>query len=348
MAGRRGTLTSGGILLTALALLAALAPAHAGPAELRAIRPAESIALQPPPASEAVGIEAAVELLSRYPMGQVPVEPATMGAIHTIADEGDRADVGVLRSLVEHERAEIRGAAMAAIEVVRARQRAGQRAAYAAGLPTEEELALASIAWRRLGLGKTSARAAAYATLVLGDERRSDPGPRAGDARRLLATGQPRKALAALAQTAPTAEDLALLATAREDAGDVRGALQAHTLLALTGAADSEAVLVAYGIAPETLYLGLLVMERDGPVGDQEAPLLEALVRRGGLPAAEVLSERMFTAGGSERASAADALIRMLDRSDLADSTRGRIREALVKAVEEGPPPVRDIAASGL
>ncbi|TNE91382.1 MAG: hypothetical protein EP330_05285 [Deltaproteobacteria bacterium] len=293
-------------------------------------------------------VHAAVELLSRYPLGQVPVEPSTMGAIHTLADEGTRAEVGVLRSLAEHERAEVRSAAVDAIDKVRGRQRVSQREAYAEGLPTDEQLERASVPWQRLGMELTSAHAAAYATWVLGEHRTDGAGPRVGDARRLIATGQPRKALGALSQDVPTTGDLVLVATAREDAGDVRGALQAHTVLALAGESASEDVLTSYGVELEKLYLGLLVMERAGPVGDQEVRLLDALVRLGGLPAAEVLAERMFTAGGSERASAADALIRMLDRGDLDGALRERIRQALVKAVEEGPAPVRDIAAAGL
>lgn len=291
--------------------------------------------------------EPAVELLSRFPLGQVPVEPSTMVAIEQIGEHGGRAEVGVLRSLAEHERTEVRLAAIRAIEQVRGRQRATQRASHAERLESVD-LQLLGLAWRRVGLDDSSASAAAYAALVLGDQVTEGPGPRAGDARHLLASGQPRRALAALSQEVMTERDLQLMATAREDAGDVRGALQARTLLALSGDLESEGVLAAHGVQPERLYLGLLVMERSGPVGDQEARLLEALVRRGDSDAAEVLSERMFSAGGSERASAADALIRMLDRADLSESARARVREALVRAVKEGPQPVRDIAASGL
>ena len=289
----------------------------------------------------------AVALLSRYPAGQVPVEAATMSAIELLGERGSRVDVGVLRSLAEHERSDVSARALAAIDKVRHRQREAQQLSFRAGLPTSRELEQASRPWRQVGMSVASSRVAAYASWVLGDEATGRPSV-AGDARRYLATGRPRKALAALASESPSTEELRLLALAREDAGAPQQALQAYTLLALAGDAAAESVIAGYGVDSERLFLGLLVMERAGPVGDEEARLLEALVRSGGARSVDVLIERMFTAGGSERASAADTLIRMLGRSPLDKTLEDRIRAGLVRAVREGPAPVRDIAASGL
>ncbi|MCO4744537.1 MAG: hypothetical protein KC912_07110 [Proteobacteria bacterium] len=308
-----------------------------------------SVLLLGTPSQAAEGtVDDAVELLSRYPVGHVPVEIGTLAAIHVIGASGGRAEVGVLRSLAEHERSDVRVAAMEAIDAVRARQRAQQRREFAESIPDEAGLQAASAVWTRVGLQPASAQAAVYAGWVLGDEAAHRPGARAGDARRFLASGQPRKALAALAAEGRSEGDLALLATAREDAGDVRGALRVYTVLALSGDADANLALRDHQLDVERMFVGLLVMEQQGPVGDEEARLLKALVEQGGVLTVACLTERLFEGGGSERASAADGLIRMLEREDLGSDAREKVRAALVRAVNEGPAPVRDIAASGL
>jgi hypothetical protein len=290
----------------------------------------------------------AVERLSRYPAGQVPVEPSTMGAITVIAEQGTRSEVGLLRSLVEQERKEVRDHAVRAIESLRQRQRQRQRARYVMELPSETELRRLARPWARSGLGPTSARAIAYATRILGEDPVSPPGLGDGDARQLLAAGQPRRALSVLGAEGQGQEELRLVARAREDAGDVRGALQAYTTGALAGDAEAEATLAEFGVEDEWLYLGLLIADVPGPVGEQDAPLLEALVRLGGQPTVEVLSEQMFRGGGSERASAADALVRLMEGPRTSPVTRDEIRSALSTARREGSPPVREIAAAAL
>ena len=174
------------------------------------------------PEADARGVDAASALLSRYPAGLVPVEPSVIGAIDRLSRVGGRAEIPVLRSLVENERDEIAHAATAAIFAIRHRQRDEQRDTFAGGLPNWPDLAQDAAGYRSAGLGREEAVCAAYADFVLGDP--STPTNAVGRGRALdrLAAGAPREALA-IAQGAGA--EAVVAATAREDMGDVPGAV---------------------------------------------------------------------------------------------------------------------------
>jgi hypothetical protein len=328
----------GKLALVAVVALAALA---AGP--VRAAEPGPTV-------------EEATALLSRFPAGDVPVDPTVMDAIHTLGEIGDHTSVSLLRSLVEHERDEIASAARRAIARIRDAQRTSQRASFAASL---DDIALEPVArpLRGEGLGLESSRCLAYAKAVLGPPRGAFVAPATDEADPLLllADGMPRKALAVVIDDAGPDAGM-LQARALEELGDLPGALRVYAALAAGGHADARAALEAYGIDAERLLLGVW-MEREPTLGTPGEPiggerLLDTLVRHGGDLTVSVLAEQGRSGAPVEQAQAADALGRMLDDSvravPLAPSDRSAARVALQSVVATAVAPVRAIALEAL
>ncbi len=297
-------------------------------------------AVEPSDAEAAAQLDASARMLSRYPAGEIPVEAQVLGAIATLGDLGTRAEIPLLANLVRNERLEIRTVSIAALEDVRSRLRSRQRVAYAADLVQRDD---------PQGPTDTS-RCVAYAQLVIGDGHGLAPRPEKGDAERLLRTGQPHKALAAAA--ANSDEDSRFHeAIAREELGDVRGAVVEYAELLAEGNETAERELDAFGVDTERLLLGLLSME-DIPVARNEARVLDILVRKGSGVTVGVLAERAMQGHASDRATATDALVRMLDTSQreqpLAEDGVRSARTALTRVSIEGPLEIREIAAQGL
>ena len=301
------------------------------------------------PEADAPGVDAASALLSRYPAGMVPVEPSVIGAIDRLSRVGGRAEIPVLRSLVENERDEIAHAATSAILAIRHRQRDEQRDTFAVGLPNWPDLAVDAAGYRSAGLGREEAVCAAYADFVLGDP--SMPTNAVGKGRALdrLAAGAPREALA-IAQGDGT--EAVVAATAREDMGDVPGAVRIWGTLAASGMPEAREALDRYGVDVERLLLGMLVGQHGAEAPDPkrtDAQVLEVLVRNGGNLTVSVLAERTRHTTPSEGAAAVDALARMLDRQEpLPVGVEGEARRALRQASVHGPGPVAAIASEAL
>lgn len=299
------------------------------------------------PGAALAGPQEAARLLSRYPPGSVPVEPEPMQAICTLGAEGGAAEISLLTSLAQQERAEVVAAALQAIEAIRGRSRAEQRQRFAARLPTVQEV---EDDLEDSPLPPATSLAAAYLREVLGDQVRHDPPPTDPGTEevvaQLLGAGQARKALAA----SLLAEDPAvrmLGARAREDLGDARGAVRDYASLAARGTPGAWEDVQAHGVEVELLLLGLLVLPEHRTVS--EAEILEVLVRRGSLRTAAVLSERTLEGQLSARVTAADALGRMLQREPpLTAEERELTIQGLTRAAEEGPEAVRSIARDAL
>jgi hypothetical protein len=309
-------------------------------------------AAAPAPVKGAIApaIDAAVALLSRYPAGMVPVDPGVMAAILLLGEQGSRDEVSLLRNLVENERDEIRDAAARAIADIRGRQRQSQRAEYAETLPGLPALEEAAQPFLDRGLGHHEALCAAYASFVLGGlETITTSGSGSGDPERLLAAGRPHKALSAAMQE-DSKQSRLLAARAREDLGDVAGAVKSYAMLAAGGDADARQALDGFGVDAERLLLGML--SGRPAEGHGEAEVLEVLVRHGGALTVSVLSERLDSPVASDRATATDALARMLDpdvRGDtLPMSAQRDARQALAAASQQGPEPVRELASEAL
>jgi hypothetical protein len=297
----------------------------------------------------------AATLLSRYPAGAVPVDPTTITAIQVLGEDGTRQEISLLRNLAEHERDEVRAAAVAAISQIRSRQRSAQRESFARTIPDWADLAEPTETLQALGLGRDEAECAAYAERILG------PGPlvlarppeqRAkGDPEALLAEGRPALALAVLAGD-PSPRARRLEATAWEDLGEPRGAIRQYGLLASQGDQEAHSTLDRYGIDPERLLLGMLVRPDLYVSAGTEAELLEVLVRKGGHLTVSVLAERGTHHSASDRAIATDALARMLDPppsdAPLSPMARRLARQALVRASTDRVESIRAIALEAL
>lgn len=308
-------------------------------------------------------VDAAGALLSRYPAGQMPIDEDVMGAIGELRAHGERGDVPVLRSLVERERPEIAAAATTAISAIRDRQRDAQRVDFASGLPDWPDLTSSAPPFRARGLGREEAACAAYAEFILGGPADEvipvalRGGAAQPDAEVLLAGGAPRRALAAIDQPSVAAGMLA--AQAREDLGDVRGALRTWATLAASGVPEARNALDSYGIDAERLLLGILVErgvtgtdEAGPPPLKTDAQVLEVLVRHGGNLTVAVLAEQTRHGTASDGATAADALGRMLDPSMRAEplpvGVEREARHALYVATAVASSPVAEIATEVL
>jgi hypothetical protein len=292
----------------------------------------------------------ATGLLSRYPAGMIPVDPGVIDAISQVGDAGGRDEVSLLRNLVENERPEVQQAASVAIASIRDRQRQSQREAFAQDLPDWPDLQKAAAPYQSAGLGREESICVAYSGFVLGTSSLRQAKPGDGDAATLLAAGRPRKALsAALAED--TRDARRWEARAREDLGDVTGAVHGYALLAAGGDVDARAALDGFGVDAERLLLGMLA-NPDEKRGHSEAEVLEVLVRNGNDLTVSVLAERTRSKLSSDRATAADALSRMLDaelrEQPLPQTVQRAARRALSVATREGPEPVRVIATEAL
>jgi hypothetical protein len=247
----------------------------------------------------------AIKQLSHYPAGHVPVDPVAINAIALLGERGERSEISLLRSLVDHERAEIRRVAVDAIGKVRVRQRAYQRAGFAKQVPRDDDLAEEVTELAAAGTGKAEAECRVYARRVLGDENVMEIGPAEGDADALLAQGKPRQALAVLHDEVD-ADSRMLAARALEDLGHTRAAVRIYARQAAGGDIRARDALVEFGVDGERLLLGSLASR-------SEAEILEVLVRDGEDRTIAVLAERADSATPSEAAVAIDALARMLD-----------------------------------
>ncbi len=294
-------------------------------------------------------LDTAASALSRYPAGQVPVEVHVITAIATLGEQGGAAERPLLANLARHERSEIRAAAVSALNELRSRMREVQRQDFAATLPSWSDLASEVSAG-----GESSSEGhlcAVYALRVMGNKRLAAPTPGAGDVEHLLATGQPHRALAAAAGDQSTEAQLQS-ALALEEVGQVRAAVRAYAALAASGDVAAGNELNGFGVDTERLLLGLLELEEASPLDRNEAQVLEVLVRSGEALTVEVLTERTQSATHSDRATAADALVRMLDENlrsrPLPTAGVQGVRRALRRVSSEGPLEIREIARAGL
>jgi len=299
--------------------------------------------------------DAAAALLSRYPAGSLPVDPTTITAIHVLGDTGDREDISLLRNIAEHERDEIRGAAVSAIGAIRDRQRAAQRERFARDLPDPAQLAAPTAALRAQGLGSDEAACAAYAGRVLGTGSLG-PHPASedaakGDPEALIAEGRPRTAVAVLEHD-PSPAARRLEALAWEDLGEPRGAVRQYALLAARGEAEAWDALDRFGVDPERLLLGLLTRAETRLPAGSESEVLETLVRRGDLLTVQVLAERATHPSASERAIATDALVRMAQATGrdgpLGSKAHAVVHQALLRATRDHVESIRAIALEAL
>lgn len=306
-------------------------------------------------AGERLDEASAAALLSRYPAGSVPIEPATMTAIHVLGERGTRAEISLLRNLAEHERDEVRTAAVASIQSIRDRQRTEQRATFAESLPRAKVLADRAEALVRAGLAPTQAQCVAYTEHMLGgpevEPGRPTSGGTKGDPARMLAEGRPARAVALLASD-PSAEARRLEAQAWEDLGEPRTALRRYAALAARGDEAGHEALATYGIDEETLLLGLLAHPQGYGSGLADAELVEALVRQGDALTVRVLAERAQRPLASDRVVSVDALARMLQgegRSQpLSASAATVASEALWLATKDRVESIRVIAREAL
>ncbi|MBT3222856.1 MAG: hypothetical protein HN348_27585, partial [Proteobacteria bacterium] len=148
--------------------------------------------IQPEPS-----IDEAIQVLSRYPAGQIPLEDSIIDAIWLIAADGERREISLLRSIAQYEGPELSETSIAAIQIIRDRQRSKQREAFARTLPNFVDLDHASRPFLAYGMGREEAYCAGYASLVLADHSTDDPPWIPGDPEMYLALGNPRKAIAA-------------------------------------------------------------------------------------------------------------------------------------------------------
>ena len=308
------------------------------------------IAAEAPPAD----IAQAARLLSAFPAGMMPARPDVFDAIGVIADHGGRSEISLLRNVALNERVEIRGTAAAAIEHIRIRQRSEMRAAFVSTLPNGYDLTVAAAEHRQIGLGTEEARCAAYAEAVLAgpalDVAKDDA--ELVPPEDLLAAGMPRRALvAAMGDVRPEARRLE--AQAREELGDLPGALRGYAVLAAHGDTRARVELDAFGVDAERLLLGMMV-GRKTPALDPgaDAATLDVLVRHGEELTATVLAERTVTGSLGVRAVATDALGRMLSGSGRQSplSARGKriAHRALAEAVRSGPEDLANIAREAM
>lgn len=307
---------------------------------------AASAMAAPPP-----DVQKAAALLSRYPAGTVPVDPAAMTAIHVLGERGGRAEISLLRNLAEHERDEVRTAAVGSIADIRDRQRLAQRASYARALPDPPDLADDVARLRATGLGARQAACVAYADQLLGPppvDRDPAPRPAKGDPEELIAEGRPAGALAVLVHD-PSPRARRLAARAWEDLGEPGSAVRQYALLASGGDAQAMRALERYGVDAERLLLGLYARP-DEPASDAE--LLEVLVRRGGPLTVGALAERIEHGEASERAIATDGLARMLEGATRAEPLSAAAirtaRAALHRAADDPVESIRAIATEAL
>ena len=271
-------------------------------------------------------IEQAVQLLSRYPTGQIPLEDSAIDAIWQIAAEGGRAEISLLRSVAQYEGPELSETSIAAIQIIRDRQRSEQREAFARTLPNFVDLDHAALPFIAYGMGREEAYCAGYASLVLADYSPEDPPWIPGDPEMYLALGNPRKAIAAA-----RGDRSLVVAYAREELGDVNGALHDYAWMAADGVNDAHFALDGFGVDAERLLLGLLA----NPTLD-DSRVLRTLVENGDELTVRVLTERSRQ-DGSEAVSAVVALGGMLQRQrPLGPSSRHGARVALLRASRKG------------
>ena len=272
----------------------------------------------------------ATRLLSRYAPGQMPRDPSVAQALHTLHEQGTRDEISLLRNLADNEHTEVAAPAMAAIGAIRDRQVLEQRDAFAATLPNWPDLNQHATPMRkRHQFGREEARCAAYAEIVLG-ERKVQVAPVQGDPWELLERGKPRKALGAATLLPTTAARLAE-GRAREELGDISGALQEYAYLAASGNLEARARIDGFGVDYERVLLGILV-NPESPLPREEGEVLDVLVRTGGDLTVDVLAERARRVDDTA-VRAANALARMLDDGEreaaMAPSSRRFARRAL-------------------
>ena len=284
------------------------------------------------PLSLASAIEPVV-LLSRYPVGDMPVEPQTIGAILTLGELGGAAELPLLDSVVERERSELSNAATVARDLIRARRRQSQRAEFANHLPDWPELERAAPTFlgAHTQLDRETRASATYAAVVLGIA----PTQNAHTASRLPELGT----------RLPNPLEL-------ENRGEVQLAVQSWALHAAAGSEHARTELDSFGIDAERLLLGMLSLSRLSGSAPMEAGLLNVLVWDGDQLTVEVLSTQALTGTGSNRATATDALVRMLDSgwrdAPLDPISERAARMALRNVSTSGPPGIREIALEGL
>ncbi|MFK7931478.1 MAG: hypothetical protein AB8H79_25085 [Myxococcota bacterium] len=265
-------------------------------------------------------VDTAAVSLSAYNEGTLPVERPVLAALATLERHGTPAEVSLLQHLQEHENKVLANLAGRAIDAIRTRQRDDQRSEFSRSLTRESRKGTAIRRWRNAGLGPTEAACAAYADAVLGPDAMHSP--------------------VDPAQATPSAREF-------EDRGQVRQALRIHAQRAAAGNESGATALLAYGVDSERLLLGML---HSGWAIEPEA--LETLVRGGENLTVRVLAERVKRPLGSDQATAADALGRMLSaelrRSPLADADRDLATRTLRKAASVAHPEVRVIVREAL
>ncbi|MBT3224494.1 MAG: hypothetical protein HN348_35960, partial [Proteobacteria bacterium] len=147
-----------------------------------------------------------------------------------------------------------------------------------------------------------------------------------GDPEMYLALGNPRKAIAA-----SRGDRSLIVAHAREELGDVHGALHDYVWMAVEGVDDAHGALDGFGVDAERLLLGLLA---DPTLDDGRG--LTTLVEHGDELTVWVLTERSQQED-SEAIEAIVALGNMLKREKpLRPSSRHEARVALHRASHKG------------
>lgn len=302
-----------------------------------------------PALAAATPLDDDVRWLSAYPAGGLPDTDEVRAAIERLGIDGDKAEVGLLRSVAEAEAPALRHAALEAIASIRSRSVEAQREAFARTLPDWPELASAPVSPVRRELGREEQACLAYADLLLESDPVVDPSPRAGDPAAYLLIGQPHRALMA-AKADPTVEGRRMEAKAREEVGDVPGALQQYAELASQGDSAAFAALDRYGVDAERLLLGMLASPQTAQAS--AVAILDVLVAEGATLTVDVLAEQTRSPDTLVRLTAADALARMLEGSvrlePLRDASRLKARQALVHVVHTGPAPVAALARDAL
>jgi len=298
-------------------------------------------------------IEQSVRLLSHYPAGTLPVDPTVMLALHTLQRHANSSEISLLRQLAQTESNDIRAAARDAMTAIRSRQRAQRRVEFGNRLSDSSAVQGLHRQGHSQHARPEETACVEYAAHVIGSwSPKQSISPKKGHAQTLLADGRLRDALAAVLAR-PGHDARMLEATILEDLGETHSAVRLYALEFGAGYADARVALEGFGVDPERLLLGLLGTLETPQLIRIEAEMLDTLVRQGNALTVSVLVERMEKHPTfSERATATDALARMLDpairKEPLSTTGTKRVKQALYRVSGQDFEPTRSIALEAL